>query len=417
MSLQAKNSFWQSKWLYILLFGGGLLFCLFYYITLRGAGGIIPEFYDWEEHWKASAYVLRGIEPFDAVHKAVLPEVGKMMENYISVPWSYLLSTIMAPGFLPMGIAKVYSIGFFIALIIGIIFCMNRIFSLLFNDAQPLVIGLFILAYPKLTAVWIQGNNALLVSAFLLYALCAVLYEKDILAGAFMGFAMVKPQVALLFFIPLLFMKRFKTIATAAIIVIGTWIITCIILNENIIDTLTMTMERGMNQTGDTRYAGIMTLFTLFGFSRGAVMKMSMGMGIILEFVFTILIYRKNKNNPNKFNEYLMFAVTSIITCLWMYCSPGDFVVQVTVILLLIKYYSSLNDISVSKRLGLLLLIVFAYRYVDHGIGIVIKLLFESHYFVIDRYVTFLLDISFILLAVYLYRKSDKISEVCTNKQ
>ena len=121
-----KSGIFNNNVFYGLMFAFGVLFCIAYYIECKGAGGLIPEFYDFKEHWKASAYILNGIDPFIAVRSAAVPEIGKMMGNFISVPWSYLMSTIMAPVFLPYNIAQIYGMVFFIALVVLMLSALTR---------------------------------------------------------------------------------------------------------------------------------------------------------------------------------------------------------------------------------------------------------------------------------------------------
>ena len=157
-----------------------------------------------------------------------------------------------------------------------------------------------------------------MVSSFLIYMFYFVIEDKEYVAGIFLAFAMVKPQVALLFCIPLLFRKKFKTIIVGAAIVLVFWAITLVILQQNPIESISLTLERGMNQKGDTRYAGIMNFLTLYGLPRGTVMKMSMAVGIVIELIAIVFLMRKRKTESEKFNMYIMFAVTSIVSALWM---------------------------------------------------------------------------------------------------
>ena len=410
----------NSNAFYWLMFIGGLLFCIAYYIACKGAGGMIPEFYDFHEHWKASAYILNGIDPFTAVQAPVVPEIGQMTTNFISVPWSYLMSTIMAPGFLSYQIAQIYGMLFFAALVVFDIICLNKIFEKVFFNHSPLWIGIFILAMPRLTAVWIQGNNAIMVSSFLIYMLYFVIEDKEYVAGIFLAFAMVKPQVALLFCIPLLFQKRFKTIISAAAIVIVFWAVTLLILHQNPLESISLTLERGMNQDGDTRYAGIMNFLTLHGIPRGTVMKMSMAVGIAIEMIVVIFLIIRRKTDSAKFNMYITFAVTSIISTMWMYSSPGDYVVQATMILLLINYYKHLGDdsrVSVGKRISVFALILIAYKYVDHMLGFILKVFFKDNFYVADVYSNNFMDLCLLFIAFFICKNAIGIKDTCTIKE
>ena len=412
-----KSGIFNNNVFYGLMFAFGVLFCIAYYIACKGNGGIIPEFYDFKEHWKASAYILNGIDPFTAVRSVAVPEIGQMMENFISVPWSYLMSTIMAPGFLPYNIAQIYGMVFFIALVVFDVICLNKIFEKVFGNHSPLWIGIFILAMPRLAAVWIQGNNAIMVSSFLIYMFYFVIEDKEYVAGIFLAFAMVKPQVALLFCMPLLFRKKFKTIIVGAAIVLVFWAITLVILQQNPIESISLTLERGMNQKGDTRYAGIMNFLTLYGLPRGTVMKMSMAVGIVIELIAIVFLMRKRKTESEKFNMYIMFAVTSIVSALWMYSSPGDYVVQASMILLLISYYKHLSDdtgISAGKRIGVFALILIAYKYVDHILGFALKAIFKDNFYISDVYSNNFMDLCFLFIVFFLCKNAVKIKEICT---
>lgn len=414
-----RDNLFNNKAFYIVLFSCGLLFCIAYYIACKGAGGIIPEFYDFKEHWKASAYILNGIDPFTAVSSPAIPEIGQMMVNYISVPWSYLMSTIMAPGFLSYNIAQIYGMVFFIVLVVFDVICLKKIFDKVFSNHEPLLIGIFILVMPKLTAVWIQGNNAIVVSSFLIYMLYFVIDDKEYIAGVFLAFALVKPQVALLFCIPLLLKKRLKTVFTAAVIVLSFWAATLIILHQNPLESISLTLERGMNQEGDTRYAGIMNFLTLYGLSRGTVMKMSMAVGIVIELVSIIFLMRCRKTESESYNIYIMFAVTSIISSSWMYSSPGDYVVQATIILLLLSYYKHLSDdrsISVGKRVGVFVLVLLSYRYIDHVIGLILKLIFKDNFYIADVCSNNIMDLCFIFIVFYICKNAMNIKNVCSTK-
>lgn len=414
-----KIDLFNNKVFYSILLVCGLLFCIAYYMACKGSGGIIPEFYDYHEHWKASAYIMNGIDPFTAVKAPRNLEIGQMMENFISVPWSYLMTTIMAPGFLPYSIAQIYGMAFFVVLVVFDIICLNKIFDKVFYSHEPLLIGIFILAMPRLAAVWIQGNNAIMVSSFLIYMLYFILEDKEYVAAVFLAFAMVKPQVALLFCIPLLFKKKFKTIIVAAVIVLACWMVTLIILQKSPWESISLTLERGMNQEGDTRYAGIMNFLTLYGLSRGTVMKMSMAVGIAIELTAVIFLMKKRKTDSPKFNILIVFAVTSIVSSLWMYSSPGDYVVQGVMILLLISYYKHLSDdssTSTGKRIGVFVLILIAYKYIDHIFGFALKYIFKDNFFVADTYSNNFMDLCFLFIVFFLCRNTMEIKDTCTTR-
>lgn len=64
------------------------------------------------------------------------------------------------------------------------------------------------------------GNFAVIISAGLIAMAISLNYKRDVIAGVLMALVMAKPQIALLFVIPLLIDRRFKTLFVAAMICI-----------------------------------------------------------------------------------------------------------------------------------------------------------------------------------------------------
>lgn len=400
----------------------GLMFCLAYYFVLNGSGGILPEFYDFDEHWKASAYLIRGIEPFLSVDKAVIPEIGQMMDNFISVPWSYLLTTIYSPGFLPLEIARVYGMIIFIVLVILDILVINKIFNKYFECNIFITIGVFLLAYPKVIAVWMQGNNAIMVSSFIIYGIYFLLEDKEYIAGIFLGFAMVKPQTAFLFFIPLLFMKKYRTVIVSIAIVLSAWIVTAFMLNENVFSMFFASFERGVNQEGDERYSGIFSVLSLFNIGRDISMKISMALGLLLQIIMSIYLSFKSKLYGKRFCLYLAFVTTSTLSPLWMYSSVGDFIVQFIMISFMMMYFDRKDNLE-NGRIKLInviintLIMLFVFRFIDNGIGVILKLLLPDLYVTMSLIFTFIIDIIFIIIGLWICINIEKLYKIIPIKE
>lgn len=126
---------------------------------------------------------------------------------------------------------------------------------------------------------------------------------------------------------------------------------------------------------------------------------------------------RRRKTESTEFNIYIMFAATSIISSLWMYSSPGDYVVQASMILLLISYYKNLSDngdISAAKRIGVFALILIAYKYIDHVLGFVLKMFFKENYLVADVYCNNFMDLCFLFILFFICKNAQHIKEICT---
>ena len=142
-----------------------------------------------------------------------------------------------------------------------------------------------------------------------------------------------------------------------------------------------------------------------------------MAVGMIIELIAIVFLMRKRKTESEKFNIYIMFSVTSIVSTLWMYSSPGDYVVQASMILLLISYYKHLSDdssVSAGKRIGVFVLILFAYKYADHILGFALKAIFNDNFYIADVYSNNFMDLCFLFIVFFLCKNAVKIKEICT---
>ena len=111
----------------------------------------------------------------------------------------------------------------------------------------------------------------------MLILICLLQENYPKLSGILLAFAMVKPQLALIFCLTLLLMRRFKILFIAAAIDIAAWLIVSFMVNTSPITLLTEFLATGAG--GNKSYAGIFTLFTAS--DHNLAMLLSMAAGII----------------------------------------------------------------------------------------------------------------------------------------
>ena len=265
-----------------------------------------PHIYqDFLGQWKLCAYTLRGVNPYTLIGVEVpaIEELGIIPANWGTTPYGLLLGNLFYAGFLAMATATLipstpYSINkdltayreinsalepaeiYFIALNVIvlsataiIIFQTFKNFSRKFAWTSAL---LSIFSFAMLIPLIDTGNVSGIICCMLIL-ICLLQENYPKLSGILLAFAMVKPQLALIFCLTLLLMRRFKILFIAAAIDIAAWLIVSFMVNTSPITLLTEFLATGAG--GNKSYAGIFTLFTAF--DHNLAMLLSMAAGII----------------------------------------------------------------------------------------------------------------------------------------
>ena len=57
-------------------------------------------FQDFYARWQESAYLFKGVNPFDALTgKVYIDEIGTIDPDMVTVPWAWIWGSIISPGF------------------------------------------------------------------------------------------------------------------------------------------------------------------------------------------------------------------------------------------------------------------------------------------------------------------------------
>ncbi len=249
----------------------------------------IPHMYqDFLGQWKLCAYALRGIDPYPLIGVKVpaVEELGSIPKDWGTTPYGLLLGNLFYAGFLAMSMAAFIpdaqnsfqkALGAYRAtnaplepaeiyfIVLNVIFLLATaiiIFQTFKNLSKKLAwtsVLLAIFSFSLLIPLKNTGNASSIICCMLiLIAFCHEKYPK--LSGILLAFAMVKPQLALIFCLTLLLMRRFKILFIAAAIDISAWLIVSFITKTGPSVLLTEFLATGAG--GDKSYAGIFTLFT-----------------------------------------------------------------------------------------------------------------------------------------------------------
>jgi len=302
-------------------------------------------FQDGYTRWKESAYLLRGVDPLDIVMRRhdFISEIGKIPKTAATMPWTYVLNNLFSPGFLPWAIAKPITI--FIYFFVQLLACIaiyKYLLKKISADKKYIIwfaIAAFLASYAILSGLkW--GNNALVVSALLVIAICMDKDKHPFLVGLCLGFSMIKPQMAFLFFIPFLIDKRFKIIFTGAAVVLTGWIIASILANTNPLVMLLQNYQQGTGLPETSRYVynGLFDFLILKGLSVSYVLLPQM-------FLFTALSLFLSYKYRNA-NQLALFSIPAVFSSMWMYSHAFDLQIVNVVVLTIIFLLYLKKDIS-----------------------------------------------------------------------
>lgn len=298
----------------ILLFLAAFMIAAVIYAGVGYYSGLAPNFgwFDGALRWKESQYVLEGINPFDMAYLSLddfssIKEMGALPAFAGNLPWVYILSNAVLPGFIfSWPVAKLVSM-----ILYGLIAAISAVclyqYLLRFlhkrgiedhkNRIALMCVSCFFAQMAVLSALkW--GNHAFVVNACLIIFITLDHDKNFLLSGLVLALAMLKPQVSFLFFIPLLLKKQWKPILTAAVIVVAASLGAAFLVRENPIGMLTQMYAQGIDykDAGQSAiYYGLFDFLTVFNVSPQIFMPPQMLLGIIA----TFFLCNRYKNSPS----------------------------------------------------------------------------------------------------------------------
>ena len=301
----------------------------------------------------AEAKCLRsGVNPYDVWHgdiimKPYIPfdtDLGHSLQGTEGftecinayVPWEYTL--FMPLTFLPLRVAyatffAIQALCLVILLAIGYSFA-KRI-ELDRHGAYIATAGAILLTGISLGRDFESGNFAIVVlTATALMAVC-LNNGRKILAGVFWAIAMIKPQLGLVFAIPLLMRKEFLTCAVAAALCIALSIPAALMCNASPLEMILQAPNAGI----DSYYGSGTFPYSLFPFvSKNVAVHIGLSIGAIVCVLMTHMMSRHR--------NWLLYMLPAFITApAWTYslpyCHAFNWAFHLAVLCYLLKYPAS----------------------------------------------------------------------------
>lgn len=344
---------------------------------------------DFLGQWKLCAYTLRGTDPYPlvGVETPAIEELGIIPTGWGTTPWGLLLGNLFYPAFLDwkaaafipstatsiledlqayrelnsaLEPAEIYFVVINVLLLLATAIIVFKYFKPISKDMALTSCLISIFSFAQLIPLKNTGNASSIVCCLMI--LICLLHEKyPKLSGILLAFAMVKPQLALIFCLPLLLMRRFKMVVIAALIDISAWLIVSIMTSTSPTTLLTEFLSADIG--GSKNYAGIFTLFTASNYN--LAMLLSMLAGIIYVIVCHKLL-SDCKICAFKFfpaciaatfwcysfsNEFYILILPAIV-CIYLIVKSRDFVVPfgaalfMTVgIFILMLWFEAFNEV------------------------------------------------------------------------
>lgn len=286
-------------------------------------------FGDYRWIWIECLYTIKRIDIVEAIRDGiVIKEMGDLSlpPNSATLPWSRILGIVIHPGFLPKEWAFVYGTILYAALAVVTIYCVARkMCQYNVMDSRTTIImtiTIMLMSFYWTDAVLIMNNACVVVLLLILVAIeCD---RNEYVSGILMAFAMIKPQIALLFYITLLFKRKYKTIITSALIVCGAWIFYLFWVGGN---PVTQIMDViGLSQgerPADHIWYGLMDILVRRGYSGTVSMICSMLLGIVLTIVLTIVVL----NSRYAENPFVLYSIPAFFSTVWCYKSETDLLI------------------------------------------------------------------------------------------
>lgn len=308
------------NWLLLL----GVVFLLITIIYI-GYGLYVPSDCDGLYRWKESAYVLRGVNPFLVAARQVSPlsEIGPLNPDGGNMPWTYLLSNIIYPGFLPYRIALIWARALFVILLAVAILRLRRysIHELGTKGPKNLALIFVFFANYMWFATLRLGNHAAYLMLLLILLFTFDHNQNWALAGICYAFLLMKPQTTGIFLLYYLLTKRWKPILLAGGFLLVVVCVTSFLIHSTPFQMLADAYGLCVSYENLDNYIyyGLLDpLVSVLHVPSRVVLPIGMTLGIGA-MVFYRFRYRIQ-------NESVNYAVCALLSLCWMYIQPSDMI-------------------------------------------------------------------------------------------
>ncbi len=348
--------------------------CILLYFYLNGYTK-----WDITGHWRICKYAIEGYNPYMLIGQpAAVESIGKIPEAFSTVPWSCIFGSVFYAGFLPLEAAYVYIYVMHFVALAALLIVFYKKFKDDFTTKHLIVMMLIPLVHFSFMYSLHFGNAGGIICSLLMIAF--LISEKHpYIAGILLGFAMMKPQISAIICLVYLLNKQFKTLFTAAGIVVAGWAATCIATSTNPVDLLIQTLNSGT--AASTQYLGLLNNLKYFNVDSKIILLINVAIGC----VYTIgLYFYLKKHSVTGAGSYFVYVPACIASTFWIYKNGTDYMIIAFAALFFCL-------LCMNKELSIVeyLISIFSIGWLEMGrcaVYLGITLVEEENYFVRDLF-------------------------------
>lgn len=318
--------------------------------------------------WQECAYLLNGIYPIDIINRRIPPidYIGSLSSDITTVPWAYILSNLLYPAFVSWNISRIISIILFIFLTLVTCFLVTKYFSEnTFSKKECFLLCIGIFSHFGWYSSLNKLNNGMFTCLCILISMLLLEYAShtsitDLAIGFLMSIAMLKPQIALLFYLPLLFRKRYRAIILSGSILCISWGIVSIICHTQPLSILFDQFHIGtqLYDLSSFTYYGMFNFLISYGCSSTVLLIVQLW--IFGSISFYIVYTLKNES------VLVQCCLLSIVSLMWCYNHNMDMEILCFISICSISLLLKCNTLNCFEKKYLLLTIFFTAIPIPH---------------------------------------------------
>jgi hypothetical protein len=265
--------------------------------------------------WQEISYVARGVDPYLIVRglHPVDEAIGPVRSVY--PPWSYFFGFVLLPP-IPFPLAIAW-FGLLNLAALAAIAAWAWSSGRRFGHWAGVFVAAAMLSSLSVTVGLRHGQYSILVCALLIGLLHFEERGRPVLAGLCLAIAMIKPQIAILFFFIPLVRRSWIAVTTAAGSVGAGWLIVSALVRASPSTLLLELLQEGTHY--EDAYLGILHFLIPAGVSRSWVTAIGAVSGLLA----TAILAFWNRHQP----PLLLAAVCGVIATLWGYHRTADVLV------------------------------------------------------------------------------------------
>lgn len=278
--------------------------------------------YDLKGHWRICKYTLLGENPFVLIgKKALMDSVGKIPKGFSTVPWSCVFGCVFYGGFLDLEAAKKYIWLLHFAAYLATAVVVYRRLGSAYSNKVILLLMLLVGGHFSFMYSLRFGNAGAIICCLIVMSICMI-DDYPWIAGILMGFAMMKPQIAMIVCFAYLLNRKWIPLLAAAAIDISGWICTSMVTHTSPLGLLKGTFSKGT--VSDLQYLGLLSFLQNYGMDRNVVLLLNVFIGIL--FTYVLWYYLKKHCKVPK-DALILYAPSCAASTFWVYKNGTDYLI------------------------------------------------------------------------------------------